>query len=49
MIPKFWTLAAIAQVLPSFGEDVLERQIIAEAQGQDPTWLPAISTTSLPL
>ncbi|MEH1837801.1 MAG: hypothetical protein V7L20_03295 [Nostoc sp.] len=49
LLKKGWTLAAIAQVLPSFGEDVLERQIIAEAQGQDPTWLPAISATSLPL
>ena len=49
LLKKGWTLAAIAQVLPSFGEDVLKRQIIAEAQGQDPTWLPAISATSLPL
>ncbi|MEH2241157.1 restriction endonuclease-related protein [Nostoc sp.] len=49
LLKKGWTLAAIAQVLPSFPEDALERQILADAQGQDPTWLPAISATSLPL
>jgi hypothetical protein len=49
LLRKGWTLAAIGQVLPSFPEDALERQIIAEADGQDPTWLPEIQATSLPL
>jgi len=49
LLKKGWTLAAIAQVLPSFPEDALERQIIAEADGQDPTWSPAFATTPLPL
>lgn len=49
LLKKGWTLAAIAQVLPSFPEDALEKQIIAEADGQDPTWLPAIQTTTFSL
>jgi hypothetical protein len=42
LLKKGWTISAIAQVLPSFPEDALERQIIAEADGQDPTWSPAL-------
>lgn len=49
LLKKGWTISAIAQVLPSFPEDALERQIIAEADGQDPTWSPAMQTTPLPL
>lgn len=49
LLKKGWTLAAIAQVLPSFPDDVLERQVIAETDGQAPTWLPAVQTTVLPL
>lgn len=49
LLKKGWTLAAIAQVLPSFPDLVLEQQIIAEANGQDPTWLPQMQTTTLPL
>lgn len=48
LLKKGWTLAAIAQVLPSFPEDALEGQIIAEADGQDPTWSPAMLSFSLP-
>ncbi|MCT7992567.1 hypothetical protein [Laspinema olomoucense] len=43
-----WTLAAIAEVLPSFPDGTLEMQIIAEANCQDPSWSP-VQTTSLPL
>ncbi len=49
LLKKGWTLAAIAQVLPSFSEETLEMQILAEAQGQDPTGLPTIPATPLPL
>jgi DNA-binding transcriptional MerR regulator len=49
LLKKGWTLAAIAQVLPSFPDTALERQIVAEADGQDPTWLPTIQTTYLSL
>jgi len=42
-LKKGWTIAAIAQVLPSFAEATLEGQIIAEAESQDP------KTTFLPL
>ncbi|MBD2729514.1 hypothetical protein H6G96_25155 [Nostoc sp. FACHB-892] len=49
LLKKGWTLAAITQVLPSFPDDTLEMQILAEGQGQDPTWLPAITATALPL
>jgi REase associating with pPIWI_RE len=49
LLKKGWTLSAIAQVLPSFPEDVLERQIIAEADGFDPIWSPAMQTIPLPL
>ncbi len=42
-LKKGWTIAAIAQVLPSFTEATLEGQIIAEAESQDP------KTTFLPL
>lgn len=42
-----WTLTAIAQVLPTLVDIDLEAQIIAEADGQDPTWLTAIQTSSL--
>jgi hypothetical protein len=46
LLKKGWTLAAIGQVLPSFSDEVLERQIIAEAGGADFTWSPvdAVST-----
>lgn len=47
LLKRGWTLAAIGQVLPSFADDALERQVISEADGQDPAWLPAIQTTSL--
>ncbi|WP_449420369.1 restriction endonuclease-related protein [Phormidium nigroviride] len=49
LLKKGWTLAAIAQVLPSFSDATLEQQIIAEADSQDPTWLPQMQTTTLPL
>ncbi|MCC5643644.1 hypothetical protein LC607_11940 [Nostoc sp. CHAB 5824] len=49
LLKKGWTLAAITQVLPSFSDDTLEMQILAEAQGLDPTWLPTITATALPL
>ncbi len=49
LLKKGWTLAAIAQVLPSFPEDALERQILAEDDAQDPTWSPAMQTNPLPL
>lgn len=49
LLKKGWTLAAIAQVLPSFSEDALKRQIIAEADGQDPIWSPAMQSTSFSL
>ncbi len=42
-------LAAIAQILPSFPDLLLEQQIIAEADGQDPTWSPPMQTVTLPL
>lgn len=49
LLKRGWTLAAIAQVLPSFPDATLEQQIIAEADGQDPSWLPQMQTTTLPL
>lgn len=49
LLKKGWTLAAIAQVLPSFPDTALERQIVAEADSQDPTWLPTVQTTYLSL
>ena len=49
LLKKGWTLAAIAQVLPSFPDLVLEQQIIAEGDRQDPTWLPPMQTATLPL
>jgi hypothetical protein len=49
LLKKGWTLAAIVQILPSFSEDTLEMQILAEAQAQDPTWLPTITASRLPL
>ncbi|MEG3966798.1 hypothetical protein QUA00_03970 [Microcoleus sp. T2B6] len=49
LLKKGWTLAAIVQVLPSFPDATLEQQILAEADGQDPTWLPQMQTTTLPL
>ncbi|MFZ1028594.1 MAG: hypothetical protein WAN66_20500 [Limnoraphis robusta] len=48
LLKKGWTLAAIAQVLPSFPDLILEQQIMAEADGQDPNWSPA-QTAALPL
>nr|CAD5928645.1 hypothetical protein NO713_01141 [Planktothrix pseudagardhii] len=49
LLKKGWTLTAIAQVLPSFPDLVLEQQIMAETNGQDPTWSPPIHTAALPL
>ncbi len=49
LLKKGWTLAAIAQVLPSFPDATLEQQILGEADGQDPTWLPQMQTATLPL
>ncbi|MEK0180628.1 hypothetical protein [Microcoleus anatoxicus] len=49
LLKRGWTLAAIAQVLPSFPDATLEQQIIAEANCQDPSWLPQMPTTTLPL
>ena len=49
LLKRGWTLAAIAQVLPSFRDATLEQQILAEADRQDPTWLPQMQTTTLPL
>jgi hypothetical protein len=49
LLKRGWTLAAIAQVLPSFPDATLEQQILAETDGQDPTWLPQMQTTTLPL
>jgi REase associating with pPIWI_RE len=49
LLKKGWTLAAIAQVLPSFPDLVLEQQIIAEGDRQDPTWLAPMQTATLPL
>lgn len=49
LLKRGWTLAAIAQVLPSFPDATLEQQILAEADGRDPTWLPQMQTATLPL
>lgn len=49
LLKKGWTLAAIVQVLPSFPDATLEQQIIAEANCQDPSWLPPMQTGTLPL
>ncbi len=49
LLKRGWTLAAIAQVLPSFPDATLEQQILAEADGRYPTWLPQMQTTTLPL
>jgi hypothetical protein len=45
LLKKGWTLAAIAQVLPTFTDAALEVQIIAEADGTNPTWSPVIQTS----
>lgn len=49
LLKRGWTLAAIGQILPSFSDTDLERQIIAESDGQDSTWATVIQTNSLPL
>ncbi|MBD2776636.1 RNaseH domain-containing protein [Iningainema tapete] len=49
LLKKGWTLAAIAQVLPTFTDLAIEEQMIAEANGQDLTWSRAIQTTPLTL
>ncbi|MGB3508595.1 MAG: hypothetical protein WBA93_05025 [Microcoleaceae cyanobacterium] len=49
LLKRGWTLIAIAEVLPSFSDMALEQQIIAEANNQDPTWSPALQTTTLAL
>lgn len=46
LLEKGWTLAAIGQVLPSFSDEDLERQIIAEAGGTSASWSPTKLTTS---
>ncbi|MBS9393609.1 MAG: hypothetical protein HEQ29_10835 [Dolichospermum sp. LBC05a] len=40
LLKKGWTLAAISQVLPSLSDINLERQILAEAESQETTWIP---------
>jgi hypothetical protein len=40
LLKKGWTLAAISQVLPSLSNINLERQILAEAEDQETSWLP---------
>ncbi|WP_413168134.1 hypothetical protein ACL6C3_15570 [Capilliphycus salinus ALCB114379] len=49
LLKKGWTLAAIAQVLPSFSDVILEQQIIAETNHQDANWSPTIPGATLPL
>ena len=49
LLKRGWTLAAIVQVLPSFSDVALERQIVAESTEQDPTWLPTVQPSSLSL
>jgi len=44
---KGWTLAAIGQVLPTFPDLELEKQIISEANQQDPSWLRMTQDNSL--
>ena len=46
LLEQGWTLAAIGQVLPSFSDEDLERQIIAEAGGISASWSPTKLTTS---
>lgn len=46
LLKKGWTLAAIAQVLPSFSDAELEKQIINEANNQNPRWSPMTPTNS---
>lgn len=48
LLKKGWTLASIGQVLPSFSDEVLERQVIAEAGGADSTWSP-VDAASTPI
>lgn len=48
LLKKGWTLAAIGQVLPKFPDAAMEQQILAEAENNDPTWMPALDKT-LPL
>ena len=45
LLKKGWTIAAITQVLPTFTDTALEVQVIAEADGTNPTWLPIIQTS----
>jgi DNA-binding transcriptional MerR regulator len=49
LLKKGWTLAAIAQVLPSFPDSELEKQIISEADNQDPSWSPMTQVNSVSL
>ncbi|MBD2085536.1 hypothetical protein NDI49_14150 [Trichocoleus sp. ST-U3] len=49
LLKRGWTLAAIGEVLPSFSDTDLERQIIAETDGQNSTWAAVMQTTSLVL
>ncbi|NER48105.1 MAG: hypothetical protein F6J92_15670 [Symploca sp. SIO1A3] len=49
LLKRGWTLAAIGQVLPRFPDAAMEQQILAEAENNDPTWVPIMDTTTLPL
>lgn len=40
LLKKGWTLAAIAQILPSLSDVNLEQQILAEAEGEETVWIP---------
>lgn len=43
LLKKGWTLAAIGHVLPAFSDTDIERQILSEADNNDPNWSPAIA------
>lgn len=49
LLKKGWTLTAIAQVLPSFPDAELEKQIISEANNQSPSWSPITQINSMSL
>lgn len=40
LLKKGWTLAAIAQVLPSLSDIDLQQQISAESEGKETIWIP---------
>ena len=43
LLKKGWTFVAIGDVLPTFTDELLEQQILAEAQGKDSSWSPVSS------